>query len=506
MRTTFSPPSSLAWLACCVLVWTPSLRAPCLQAQETAAALDEEWYTITIDGSLAGTMHERKQARDAGGYVVELRQTLKLKRGQVELEIRTFQSLEEDAKGGFVGFRAERDMSKQKMYAEGKVRGEVLHVTEWTPGSPKRTREVPVPKSARGAEFTRRLLRERVQALKRGESVQRIVETVAFVPDANVFGKQTVTLGELENVSIQGRVEKLRRIRVAQEVLPGFVMTQWVNDAGRERKFAIPLAGMLMEVVRCDRETALQAEVSAPPEVFLSTSVRVAKRLPRNCRSATYRLTFEGASEREIVPLVTGLERPGQRIITRDGNRVTLAVTQVERGDEKDSATRPTKEAQEPNTYVQSDDPAVIAVARKVSGLGKDDWETAKKLERWVFDEIAEKNLKTAFATAKEVLSTKEGDCTEHAVLLAALARATKIPARVVAGLVYHKGAFVGHMWSEVHVGTWRPLDATVGRGVVGADHIALASSSLGSSSLVELSVRLNAVIGQVKIEVLDAE
>ena len=40
-------------------------------------------------------------------------------------------------------------------------------------------------------------------------------------------------------------------------------------------------------------------------------------------------------------------------------------------------------------------------------------------------------------ATAAEVARSREGDCTEHAVLLAALARARGIPARVAMGLVY---------------------------------------------------------------------
>ena len=72
---------------------------------------------------------------------------------------------------------------------------------------------------------------------------------------------------------------------------------------------------------------------------------------------------------------------------------------------------------------------------------------------------------------------SREGDCTEHAVLLAALARACGIPARVAIGLVYvdQAGGFGYHMWTEMYLsGHWIPLDATLGQGGIGAAHLKL--------------------------------
>ena len=68
----------------------------------------------------------------------------------------------------------------------------------------------------------------------------------------------------------------------------------------------------------------------------------------------------------------------------------------------------------------------------------------------------------------REVARSLEGDCTEHAVLLAALCRARKIPARVAFGLVYYppQKGFAYHMWNEVWIADrWIPLDATLGHG-----------------------------------------
>ena len=79
-------------------------------------------------------------------------------------------------------------------------------------------------------------------------------------------------------------------------------------------------------------------------------------------------------------------------------------------------------------------------------------------------------------------MQNAKGDCTEHAVLLAALCRARGIPARVAIGLVYVSAAqgFGYHMWNEVWIdGGWIPLDATIARGGTGAAHLKLADSSL---------------------------
>jgi transglutaminase-like putative cysteine protease len=67
---------------------------------------------------------------------------------------------------------------------------------------------------------------------------------------------------------------------------------------------------------------------------------------------------------------------------------------------------------------------------------------------------------------ASVVARSGAGDCTEHAVLLAALARSVGRPARVVVGVllaVTGDGvAAFGHAWAEIHDGkVWQVVDAT---------------------------------------------
>ena len=104
-----------------------------------------------------------------------------------------------------------------------------------------------------------------------------------------------------------------------------------------------------------------------------------------------------------------------------------------------------------------------------------------------------------------------EGDCTEHAVLLAALLRAKKIPSRVVVGLVYVTGgqSFGGHMWTEAFLnGRWVPLDAPLGQSGIGAAHIKMAASSLADDAPAPIGAFLPLldVLGTLEIEVISTK
>lgn len=91
---------------------------------------------------------------------------------------------------------------------------------------------------------------------------------------------------------------------------------------------------------------------------------------------------------------------------------------------------------------------------------------SVEELESYVYDHIADKSYTRAFDLASQVAATRSGDCTEHAVLLAAMARSFGHHARVVIGSVLVESdaglyAF-GHAWTEIHDGErWVIRDAT---------------------------------------------
>lgn len=164
------------------------------------------------------------------------------------------------------------------------------------------------------------------------------------------------------------------------------------------------------------------------------------------------------------------------------------------------------------NDYIQANDGRIAAKAREIIGFEKNAYKAAKALEAWVHENITDKGYDVGMASAAEVLSNRKGDCTEHAVLLAALCRSVGIPAKIVVGVMYvpvggaEKGTFGYHMWNEVYVGEWIQLDAvTKPPKVVDSTHIALAKSSLnGSKQLSRLSETAINAIGNLELEIIN--
>ena len=126
----------------------------------------------------------------------------------------------------------------------------------------------------------------------------------------------------------------------------------------------------------------------------------------------------------------------------------------------------------------------VVELASRAKGDARDPLALAIQLERVVHESVERKDYSRAFDSAADVARKLQGDCTEHAVLLAAMCRARGIPARVASGLVAYREGFAYHMWTEVWItDRWVPLDATLGKAGIGAGHLKLAESSLDGAN-----------------------
>ncbi len=93
---------------------------------------------------------------------------------------------------------------------------------------------------------------------------------------------------------------------------------------------------------------------------------------------------------------------------------------------------------------------------------------TINDVMRFVYNYIRHKTEGIPIVSARTVLKTRTGDCTEHAVLTVALLRALGIPARAVVGMILtqsfgiHRDVFVFHMWAEAFFeGKWILVDST---------------------------------------------
>jgi Transglutaminase-like superfamily len=109
--------------------------------------------------------------------------------------------------------------------------------------------------------------------------------------------------------------------------------------------------------------------------------------------------------------------------------------------------------------YIKPRDPRIVAVAHELTQGKTDAVEAVKAICTWVST-----NVEAAYfaetLSGPEVLACRKGTCSEFAALFASLARAAGIPTRIVLGDRIIPGQWGGHMWNEVYVGRWIPVDA----------------------------------------------
>lgn len=501
----------LALLASCVRQTPTEFRAEEAPPPDASfAGLLDEWHSVEILKQPAGYVHIEEKRTDAGGFVTRTETRLAMRRGSTPVdEVEAVEEIEEDADGRLIGFFVERKLSRLTTTVRGRIDGSTLRVSTEQAGAKPRVQTIPYDSRAVGPRRTRLLLREKLR--EEGDSVELIV----FITDLLRASSQKSLLGPLETVECPSGPRELRRVLTKIEKLPTGSITTWVDADHRQWKSRIPLGDLEMVTYLTTRAAIARQEGSDPPEIYVASSIPLDEPVPASAREVRYRL--QSRDPESLETLADVLEGDGQTIAARDESSLVLTVrplapsdsTSNERaGDagasDLERAARP--EYLEPNAFLQSDDAGIAAVARSVAAktTSDDPWPLAQALETWVYQHVVDKNLHTAFASAAEVLADRAGDCTEHAVLLAALARAAGIPSRVVAGLLHHRRTLVGHMWTEVYVrGAWYALDATLGKGGIGADHIALGSSSLREGSAAELFLRLLPVLGGVEVEVI---
>ncbi|MEM1203502.1 MAG: transglutaminase-like domain-containing protein [Acidobacteriota bacterium] len=152
------------------------------------------------------------------------------------------------------------------------------------------------------------------------------------------------------------------------------------------------------------------------------------------------------------------------------------------------------------DAFVQSDHPQIVARARAIVGQEEDPWARALAIHDWVFTAL-DKEPVVSIPSALEVLAQRRGDCNEHTVLFAALARATGLPTRIAIGLVWSDelDGFYYHAWPEVFVGGgWVAMDPTLDQPLADATHLKLIEGGI------ETWPRLLTYLGRMEIDVLE--
>jgi len=299
----------------------------------------------------------------------------------------------------------------------------------------------------------------------------------------------TIKVLAAETLTIDGvRVPTLK----LQTSMMGLKSEVWLDSTGSSvRESQQP--GIVM--VRESREKALESVSGAAKLDLLSFfAVRPDSALqnPRELKELKLKVTGLSAGEGLSISSTTQKSRS-------IGEEIELIITSPDTCDVKRTNLPMSEPAEflESSLYIQSTDPQIKRMAAQIIGNEKDAMNAAAKLVRWVYANLR-KRATASVPSAVEVLQTREGDCNEHAILIAALARAAGIPTKINVGLVYLEGAFYYHAWNSFWIGnTWIPADATFGQLPADPTHIQLHEGELDEQA------KVLSVVGEIQINIV---
>lgn len=474
--------------------------------QETARASspDESWSVLYMGGKRIGYSRVLVETVDQDGVSVtktSVMMNMTIKRFGQTLVMKQFLDTDETADGELRHFRSEMaNPPATSTVTKGTVSGQELTVTTVVNGKEK-TSTKPWKAGVKSPAYQDRLLKE--NPLKPGET--RSFE--CFFPEFTKVGTVTLkSIGPQEVKLLEGKKQTLLRITSSQTLIPGVTIENYLDDSGETIKTTSAVLGSSIETFHVTKEEALKSLEDGELDLGIDTLVKVNPILKsHDTKKIVYKVTIEEQDPTKIIP--EGDTQSIKRISddTAELTVISLPIPTMAKPGQVDN------EFLEPSQYLQATDERVKNHANRAAGDVTDPGEIARRMEKYVYERLDKKNFSTAMASAGEVAKSMEGDCTEHAVLLAAMLRAKGIPSRVAVGLVYAERlyAFGGHMWTEANLdGKWIPLDATLANGEIGAAHIKLADSSLSDDGPPAISgfASLMSVIGKLKLTIISAE
>jgi transglutaminase/protease-like cytokinesis protein 3 len=408
----------------------------------------------------------------------------------------------ETAAGAPLSFKSVQQLGAMTMRVEGTVNGDgTVNVTSSSLGVEDKS-TIQWPKGAVMAEGLRLLM------LKGGLKPGSQYEASVFSPSIMQAIHGKVSIGPKKEVDLLGRVVKLTEMTTVLN-LPDtgpITSTSYVDEDLRTLRNEMPIAGMLVEMVSCPREFALGNNdvLEMIDRMFHSTSSIAYILNPSTTDGLTIPSTDNQKAKRlpdgKVLLVVEPVKVPAGGTFPYKGNDPALL------------------EAVKPTRFLQSDRKEIVELARKAVGNAKNSAEAALRIESFVAEYIENRSLSVGYASAAEVAESRQGDCSEFAVLTTAMCRAVGIPAQVVVGVAYVEDfsgmeGFGGHAWAQAYVGAdrqgqggkWIGLDASFkssDRGGYDAGHIAMAIGNGDPGDFFNMATAL----GQFKIEKLTVQ
>ncbi len=471
--------------------------APVLAEKET------DYLAVFMEGKKVGYSVHTRSVKD-GKVTTREKVSITISRIGIPVTIEMTETNVETTDGKPLRFESIQLLGAVTMKVSGVVKDGAVDMVSSQFGAEQKS-TMPWPQGALMSEGLRLL------TLEKGFAPGVEYSASIFSPGVVQAVTAKVSIKDKKDVDLLGRVVKLTEV-ITSMSMPGagnVVTTSYVDDEMRTLKSVVPMAGMVIEMVDCPKEFALgKNDVLDMIDKMFVKSPETIKDV-HSTAAITYTLNPGQVSD------LTLPTTDNQKATRTPEGKVVLEVRPVAA---PASAEFPYKgsdpallEATQPTRFLQSDNEQIVALARKAVGDTKDAAEAARRIEAFVADYIDNKNLSVGYASAAEVVESRQGDCSEFAVLTAAMCRAVGIPSQVVVGVAYvedfgGRQGFGGHAWTQAYIGgKWIGLDAAFkssSRGGYDAGHIALAVGNGEPGDFFNMATAL----GQFQIEKIEIE
>ena len=471
---------------------------------------EERWYVLAIGGQRCGHLHV-VLAKSGQEYRTTTATAMSMGRGAASVAIESGEEFVETVRG-------EPVQSTVRMKT-----GLAPTVTTFVFGGDGKARTVETRRDGKSTttampsgdwltpQAVERFVSERMKAGAK-EITYRTLDLQSGVRIATISmqrsgeAKATVTVGGAQR-EIPVTVWETRN-----DLLP-IAAKETYSSEGELVESVMPLGIGELRSTLSTEEEALARPAGGGPEILVKSFVQ-AKVPIHGARESTH-LVMRVKSLQGDLP-----DRPsagGQRV-RRIGPGEIEVDMQADRSSEPAAGEAVDKAFRESTPLIDGDNPEVAALVAKAL-KGKEELparERAEALRRFVNRHIKNKNLATAFASASEAAKTRSGDCSEHAVLLAAMLRQAGIPSRVSCGLVYadqfagQRDVWGWHVWTQALVEgdggkggpAWLDYDATLPTRFDAA-HISTGIGALPGGASDEMWFGSLQLLGNISIEVV---
>jgi len=486
------------------------------QAPDTGKLVAEVWENALLDDGKggfikAGHVHLTIHEVEVDGQKVlrglkELRLTIR--RGNQQAKLESDNGTDELLDGTVVGVSMRQLLGQnQSLVLRGQVEGKRLKYA--VEGPTKQEKEIGWDPRVIGIAGEQTFMRDKKP--KPGDEFDYFVfePTIAFVVPVHV------KVEDYEEMPVVGGTRKMLRVKATPEKIQGVQLpssVMWFDAltwAPLQTQVELPGLGKL-RMVRATKQSALSpvGQVGGI-DLIGNQAIQLDKSVPgiHQQRAVTYRITLKKDDE----PLTAFAADGRQSIKAVDGlpHSIDLTIEANRRPMKMDKVDPAPDEYLKSNFYINSDDAKVREYAKLAVGNAKTDRAKVLNVARWVHQNMQAFTYTEAMATADQVAKNLKGDCSEFAMLTAAMCRAEGVASRTALGLIYVEGRpksmLAFHMWTEVYLdGQWVGIDATLPGSGVGPGHLKIRDCSwYDDRSFKPLLPVMRVIMAEPKAEIL---